>query len=431
MNGLPPRASGPRAWHTAQWLWRYERFSDHAHARHGATYSVDLARLKRAVVTSDLEAVRRLYTLDPLRVAQHNEDIASIIGSDSLLQLDPSEHLARRAILRPSFTGARVRQCTELITSAAHSAVECLGTGEVTSVRPVAQRFTMDVVLETVLGVSDPALRTRISNLLTAVFNTRVVALSMIPRLLDRGSPNPVARRYWSRRDDLDDILLAHIAATRTDPGHGERRDILATMVAARDDAGEGLAAGALRDELFLLFVAGNEATATALAWAAEVLARRPDVVAGLRSGDDRYADAVTKEVLRLHPPSPNGPVRRLLDPFPVGAWTLPVGTPFIVDIHGLHHDPALFPSPAEFRPERFLDGMMDPYAFGPFGGGAHRCIGAYLAMTEIAAFLRELVRYDLVPAAGPARAVRIGPVLAPRGGAKVRAVATTCVNRP
>ena len=83
---------------------------------------------------------------------------------------------------------------------------------------------------------------------------------------------------------------------------------------------------------------------------------------------------------------------------------------------------PSSTPSPSAFRPERFLDEQPDGYAYIPFGGGAHRCLGAALAMLELELFIEAVVTArELAPAGPPARPVRRGPTLAPSNGGRVR----------
>jgi cytochrome P450 family 135 len=58
-----------------------------------------------------------------------------------------------------------------------------------------------------------------------------------------------------------------------------------------------------------------------------------------------------------------------------------------------LHARADLYESPSEFRPERFLDGGAESYAWIPFGGGVRRCIGASFAQVEMRTVLREVLR--------------------------------------
>ena len=78
----------------------------------------------------------------------------------------------------------------------------------------------------------------------------------------------------------------------------------------------------------------------------------------------------------------------------------VPAGTLILIDAWGVHHDPDRHPDPERFRPERFLSESPEPYSWLPFGGGAHRCIGAALAELEIKIALSTmLTRVDISPA--------------------------------
>jgi cytochrome P450 len=141
------------------------------------------------------------------------------------------------------------------------------------------------------------------------------------------------------------------------------------------------------------------------------------------RDGDDEYLGALVKEVLRLRPPLPVVAGRVMSEPFPIGTHTLPAGTLIMIDAWGLHHDPRLYPDPERFDPERFLAKAPEPYAWLPFGGGAHRCLGAPLAELEVKIALATILRrVDIAPADGHlAPPARRAVTLVPHGGGRVR----------
>ena len=101
----------------------------------------------------------------------------------------------------------------------------------------------------------------------------------------------------------------------------------------------------------------------------------------------------------------------------------VPAGTPILIDAWGIHHDPARHADPEAFRPERFLGDAAEAYAWLPFGGGAHRCIGAGLAELEMKIGLATLLRRVALRPAGPRlpRAMRRGVVIVPEGGGPVQ----------
>jgi cytochrome P450 len=61
--------------------------------------------------------------------------------------------------------------------------------------------------------------------------------------------------------------------------------------------------------------------------------------------------------------------------------------------IEALHHDPALYPEPERFRPERFLERKYLAHEFVPFGGGVRRCLGAAFSDYETKIMLATLLR--------------------------------------
>ncbi|MEA2166950.1 MAG: hypothetical protein QOF76_250 [Solirubrobacteraceae bacterium] len=212
------------------------------------------------------------------------------------------------------------------------------------------------------------------------------------------------------------------IAAARADPRLAERDDVLAMLIGARDEAGHGLTDADLRDELKTLIAAGHETTATAIAWACDLLAHRPEAAAAIRDGDAAYRSAAAKEILRLRPVVPVVAGRVMLEPAACGAFELPAGTTVLVDALNTHNDPELHPEPGEFRPQRFFAEGPPPYSYLPWGGGAHRCLGRALATQELEIALEAiLARFDLSPAGPPEKPVRRGVTLVPAQGATVR----------
>jgi cytochrome P450 len=420
---LPPGPRMPPVLQAAMRVWRYAEFSDRNHERYGDTFSVRVGALPVGVLTRDREAIRRLFTGDPLVKRHGNDALTPFLGEQSVLVLEPAEHLARRKMLLPPFHGERVQSYARLMERLVGKALDQVRVGSVTRMQPVAQELTLDVILQAVLGLDDLATRQTLRRTFDAMITPLSNLAFFVPALARRSRWNLPGERFWRMKDEIDALLLGHIRATRADPRLEQREDVLALMVLARDEQGEGLSDDQLHDELVTLITAGHETTATAISWGLDLLTHNPGAMARAREGEDAYMDALVREILRIRSPAPIAAGRYLSEPFAIGRWTIPAGVPVIVDAYGVHHDPSIYPEPHSFRPERFLAEQPDAYGFVPFGGGAHRCVGATLALLEIKIVLREiLARFELGPASSrEARPVPRAVTLAPRGGARVR----------
>ena len=171
-----------------------------------------------------------------------------------------------------------------------------------------------------------------------------------------------------------------------------------------------------LRDELLTLLTAGHETTATGLSWAFERLMRTPRVmarlarVAGRRrvprrrgEGDAAGAAGDRGRGAQAHAARPRWPGTRC----PRARWCCPPSRRCTCAQD-------LYPGAVEFRPERFIDGQPESYAWIPFGGGVRRCIGAAFAQMEMRVVLREVLKRVRLQRA-------VGAAGAPAGAARDR----------
>jgi cytochrome P450 family 135 len=126
------------------------------------------------------------------------------------------------------------------------------------------------------------------------------------------------------------------------------------------------------------------------------VLARLTDSL-----DEDEYLDAVVKETLRARPVIVDVG-RKLTRETEIAGYRIPAGMLVLPAIAVIHARPDLYPSPDEFRPERFLERQAESYAWIPFGGGIRRCIGASFAQVEMRVVLREVLRRVRLRAASP-----------------------------
>jgi len=137
---------------------------------------------------------------------------------------------------------------------------------------------------------------------------------------------------------------------------------------------------------------------------AAQMLHDHPECLEQQATGGDEYLEMFVREVRRTSPFFP-AVAARVRHDFEWRGYHFPKDTRVIFGLYATLHDPKLWESPHEFRPERFRNWTEDLFSFVPQGGGdrelGHRCPGdSYSAEITKAAvkFLTEDISYDLPP---------------------------------
>jgi cytochrome P450 len=412
VDGLPPGLRWPAA---LQWLAMVCRFDalDARLRRFGSLVTLRFPGLGSIVMPSDPQMIKEVFTAerDVMRAGEANAPLAAVLGRNSVLLLDGERHLQRRRMLLAPFHGEAVRKYAQVVVQVTEEEVRRWPRGEEFATWPCMQAITLEVIMRAVMGVRDPGRLERLRPLLLRVQRNSiygVLAEGARPGI----SESWLGRRMpWVRaRMQAERVLEEEIAAHRERPDGGD--DILALLIATRDEDGRPLSDAELRGELLTLLIAGYETTSTVLAWSFERLVRHPHVLSRLQrelaGEDERYLSAVVDETLRSRPVV-DSVQRKLAARFELGGYRIPAGATVGPSIVGVQSSPEVFDDPAAFRPERFLERAPAPYTLIPFGGGVRRCIGASFAVMEIKTVLRTVLSaVELQPtAAAPEKPTR------------------------
>jgi cytochrome P450 family 135 len=422
-TGLPPGPRMPAPVQTFGMVARPVPFFESCRRRFGQTFTLRILRAGEMVFISDPPSLKRLFAADRRNTIApgRNVVLGPVLGPRSVLLLEGDDHLRRRKLMLPPFHGERMRAYETVMANAAERAVAGWPVGRPFRIHASMQSITFEVILAAVFGVEDDRRRAALSERLIEVLATTrsPFALGMT---VERARLLPRFRRIARMLDESDEIMFAEISDRRADAELESREDILSMLVAARFDDGSAMSDAEVRDQLMTLLLAGHETTATALAWAFDLLFRAPDKLERLReeeAGDGHeYLDAVVKETLRVRPVVPFVG-RQLGEAMELGGYDLPAGTDVMPAILLAHTRPDVYADPYEFRPERFLEDNPETFAWIPFGGGTRRCIGAAFAELEMRVVLSTILRRaTLRPTTNrPERMVRRNVTLSPRGG--------------
>lgn len=158
-----------------------------------------------------------------------------------------------------------------------------------------------------------------------------------------------------------------------------------------------------LHDEIGTLLLAGFDTTSALVAFALWELAARPDLCDELRAEAGQAEAPVTlrvlRETLRLYP-AVWAIHRTAAEPITLGGYDIPVGEHVVACPYALQRNPAFWPEPDRFRPERFAGAASDAalgFEYLPFSHGRHTCIGKRMAIQQARLMVGELVTaFDL-----------------------------------
>jgi cytochrome P450 len=196
------------------------------------------------------------------------------------------------------------------------------------------------------------------------------------------GKPIDAQRRQREQAfADLNQYMTGLVERLRQQPGD----NLLSRM--ATDTSPDGrMEEPYLVATASLLLLAGHVTTVNLIANGMLTLLRHPAILDRLRNEPDLIAGTV-EEVLRYEPPVQFISSRTTLDEISLAGTTIPRGRLVTLALAAGNRDPARFPDPDRFDPER-----RDNQHLG-FGSGIHSCFGAPLARVEAQIAFRELVR--------------------------------------
>jgi cytochrome P450 len=336
-----------------------------------------------------------------------------------LLTSDGELWLRQRRLIQPAFHRRRVDEFGELMVEEARTHLDRWQAGQPFDLFEDLSDLTLRIIGRAMFGADVGAFSDEFHhavNTVGQITTRRLMSYLNLPYWL----PTPDNLAFNRARGTLDGIVHGLIRQRRhaTDPGS----DLLGMLLEARDEeSGQRMDDRQVRDEVLTIFLAGHVTTAVGLSWTNYLLATHADVRERLGSevneafgGAEPAIDSLDRapglgmtidESMRLYPPA-WVMTRRAKADEQLGGFDIPAGSMVILSIYLAHRHPAFWPDPGLFDPSRFASETAagrHRFAFAPFGGGPHQCIGngfALLEMRIILAMLLQRWRLDLAPGA-------------------------------
>lgn len=318
-----------------------------------------------------------------------------------IMLLDFEEHLHHRRIMQQAFTTERLASYLRHINPAVRGGVGRWPDSGDLKFYPAVKRLTLDLATDIFMGEENLGARAEKIN---KAFIGCVQAGTSLIRY-------PVPGGRWRKgivgRRVLEDFLREYLPKKRA----GDGADLFTALCHAESEDGHRFTDDDVINHMIFLLMAAHDTTTITLTTMVWKLGQHPEWQERCRqeclalendqlSYDDLARlpalDLAMKEALRLVTPVPSLPRQAVKDTEVLGHF-IPAGTDLTLGLHFTQHMPEYWPDPERFDPDRFAEHRREDkvhrYAWVPFGGGVHKCIGLYFAGMQVKAVMNELLR--------------------------------------
>lgn len=354
--------------------------------------------------------------------------VLNLLFPRGLMLMDFEKHRADRKILSVAFKPEPMRHYAESLNEGIRDRVAAWS-GKRFKFYPAIKELTLDLAATSFLGIPWGPEADKVNKAFVDMVQASigVVRVPMPFTAMGRGAKG---RAY----------LVDYFGRMVPERREGTGEDIFSQICRARDDNGEYLSADAIVDHMNFLMMAAHDtitSSITSLVW---MLAKHPEWQDKLREemlavspagegvghnslGELELTEWAFKEALRLVPPVPSFP-RRALKDFEYGGYMIPAGTSVGVSPAFTHMMPEHWPEPEKFDPMRFSPEVArerHKYAWVPFGGGAHMCLGLHFAYMQAKIFFHHVITtHRIVVAPGYEPKWQVLPIPRPKDGLMV-----------
>ncbi|MEW6643032.1 MAG: cytochrome P450 [Pseudomonadota bacterium] len=359
------------------------------------------------------------------------DSILGLLFPRGLMLLDFDEHRLHRRALSVAFKAGPMKSyLAQLDAGIAARVAQWRQTPGEMLFYPAMKQLTLDLAATAFLGTDIGAETTEV----TRAFVDMVAASVAVIR---RPLPGTQMARGVAGRKRIIAYFSEQIPIRRARGGD----DLFSQLCRTTHEDGALLSTQDIVDHMSFLTMAAHDTLTSSLTSLVYFLAADPpwqqqlrtEVAAlGLAPGEALPFDKLEalpltemafKEAMRLNPPVPSMPRRATRD-FTFRGYTIPAGTLTGVNTLYTHHMPEHWPEPEIFDPLRFTDEgqrTRHRFAYVPFGGGAHMCLGLHFAYMQAKCFAVHFLRHLAVSIApGYKPAWQMWPIPKPRDGLRV-----------
>jgi cytochrome P450 len=357
--------------------------------------------------------------------------VLNLLFPRGLMLMDFDKHRADRKILSVAFKPEPMRHYAEALNTGIKERV-ARWSGKRIKFYPAIKELTLDLAATSFLGIPWGPEADRVNKAFVDMVQASI-GIVRVPLPFTAMGRGAKGRAY----------LVDYFGRMVPERREGTGEDIFSQICRAKDDDGNHMSVEAIVDHMNFLMMAAHDTITSSITTMVWMLAKHPEWQERLRDemldvapagegvghnglGELELTEWAFKESLRLIPPVPSFP-RRALKDFEFGGYRIPAGTPVGVSPAFTHMMEEHWPEPEKFDPMRFAPEQArerHKYAWVPFGGGAHMCLGLHFAYMQAKIFFHHLLTTHRIEVdEGYAPEWQLLPIPRPKDGLPVRFV--------
>jgi cytochrome P450 len=347
----------------------------------------------------------------------------------AIMAMDGDEHRYQRRIMQVAFRKSALRAYLDQMGPAIELGIGAwLQPPDRSATRqmyPLLKQLTLDLAASVFMGVE----LGREAKELNKAFVATVAASLAFFR-----APIPGLKMWRGVRGR--EVLVNRFRALMPEKRATHTDDFFSEFCHAQSEQGERFTDQEIIDHMIFLMMAAHDTTSSSLTTMMYLLALHPEWQERLRAAAQALSKTqlehddleqleeltwVMREALRLTPPLTSMP-RMCVKDTEFQGYPIPAGTMVGIYPMHVHYMPSLWTNPRSFDPERFSPARQEDrrhaFAWVPFGGGAHVCIGQHFATLQVKAIMHQLLlryRWSIEP--GYTMPYQLVPIAKPRDG--------------
>ncbi|MBX7497120.1 cytochrome P450 [Qipengyuania sp. 6B39] len=352
-----------------------------------------------------------------------------------LMLMDFDHHRADRRALSIAFKPEPMRHYSGSLNRGIARQVEAWGTGDM-RFYPSIKELTLDLAADSFIGIEWGPEADKINRAFIDMVQAAVAPVR-----------HPLPFTQMKRGVDGRKFLVEYFTReTHRRRAEGGGQDMFSQFATATHEDGSLMPVDEVVDHMNFLMMAAHDtitSSATSLVW---LLAKHPEWQEKLRQeveavtggpdangkprdlayedlGKLELTEMAFKEALRMIPPVPSTP-RRALREFEYGGYRIPAGTHVGINAHFVHHEEEHWDNPWSFDPLHFTPDKVKArhkYAWVPFGGGAHMCLGLHFAYMQVKILMAQLLPRYRIELVGGDPEWQAWPIPKPKDGLQIR----------